>query len=87
MSTEVPLYYISREFCHEVNEANVSRPLTSMGLFQGFDTHTHTQEVCPENIQPRNMKNVDIYSVPFKVSTLGPHTVLPIAIGCHILFS
>ena len=26
-------------------------------------------------------------SVPFKVGTLGPHTVLPIAISCPIVFS
>ena len=26
-------------------------------------------------------------SVPFKVGTLGPHTVLPIAISCPVLFS
>ena len=58
-------------------------------------------EVCPEAIQPYNMKNRDIYwrrykkhctydndtSVPFKVVTLGPHAVLPIAISCPIIFS
>ena len=26
-------------------------------------------------------------SVPFKVGALGPHTVLPIAIGCPVIFS
>ena len=26
-------------------------------------------------------------SVPFKVDTLGPHTVLPIAISCPVVFS
>ena len=50
-------------------------------------------DVCPEGIQPCYMKNRNIYwrrykkhctkdndtSVPFKVGTLGPHTVLPIA--------
>ena len=58
-------------------------------------------EVCPEGIQPCTMKNRDIIeedtrnictqdnaaSVPFKVGTLGPHTVLPIAISCPVLFS
>ena len=58
-------------------------------------------EVCPEGIQPCTMKNKDIYwrrykkhciqdndtSVPFRVGTLGPHTVLLIAISCPILFS
>ena len=47
------------------------------------------------------MKNRDIYwsrykkhwtqdnddSVPFKIGTLGPHTVLPITISCPIIFS
>ena len=57
----------------------------------------------PESIQPCNMKNRDIYwkrhmiqetlyidnvtSVPFKVGTLGPHTVLPVTISCPIVFS
>ena len=61
-----------------------------------------TYEICPEGIQPCNMNNRDIYwrrykiqetlyigqctSVPFKVSTLGPHTVLPIAISCPAIF-
>ena len=58
-------------------------------------------DVSPGGIQPYNMKNTDIYwrkykkhcawdndsSVPFKVGTLGPHTVLPIAISCPIVFS
>ena len=59
--------------------------------------------VCPEGIQPRHRKNRDIAeedtrykkhctedndtSVPFKVGTLGPHTVLPIAISCPLVFS
>ena len=52
-------------------------------------------EVCLETIQPYNMKSRDIYwrrykkhctedndnSVPFKVGTLGPHKVHPIAIS------
>ena len=52
-------------------------------------------KVFPEGIHPCNMNNWDIYwrrykkhciedndaSVPFKVGTLGPHTVLPIAIS------
>ena len=58
-------------------------------------------EVHPEGIQPCNMKYRHIYwrrykkhctqdndaSVPFKVGTLGPHTVLPVAISCPIVFS
>ena len=58
-------------------------------------------KVCPEGIQPCNIKNGDTYwrrykkyctedndaSVPFKVGTLGPHTVLPIAISCPVVFS
>ena len=54
-----------------------------------------------EGFQPCNMKNRDIYwrrnkkhqtqhndaSVSFKVGTLGPHTVLPIAISCPVEFS
>ena len=52
------------------------------------------------SIQPHNMKNRDIYwrrykkhctqdndtLGPFKVDTLGPHTVLPVAISCPIIF-
>ena len=26
-------------------------------------------------------------SIPFRVGTLGPHTVLPVAISCPIVFS
>ena len=60
-------------------------------------------KVFSEDIQPCNMKNRDIYwrrfkikkhctqdndaSVPFKVGTLGPHTVLPVTISCPVLFS
>ena len=54
-------------------------------------------EFCPESIQPCTMKNRDIYgrrykkhctqdneaSVPLKVGTLGPHTVLS---ESHLLF-
>ena len=58
---------------------------------------------CIEGIQQCNMKNRDIYwrrykiqetlyigqdaSVPFKIGTLGPHTVLPIALSYPIVFS
>ena len=57
---------------------------------------------CPESIQPHNMKETFIEedtrykkhctysndtSVPFKVGTLGPHTVLPITISCPFIFS
>ena len=58
-------------------------------------------QVCPEGIQLCNMINRDIYwrrykkhctrdndaSVPFKIGTLGPHTVLPITISCPVVFS
>ena len=58
-------------------------------------------EVCPESFQPCTMRKRGIYSrrykkhctqdndasVPFKVGTLGPHTVLPVAISCPIVFS
>ena len=58
-------------------------------------------EACPESIQPCAIKNRGIYwrrykkqytqnndtSVPFKVGTWEPHTVLPIAISCPIIFS
>ena len=58
-------------------------------------------EVCPEGIQPCNMKNRDVYwrrykkhctqdndtSVPFKVGTLRPHIVLPVAISFPVVFS
>ena len=57
-------------------------------------------EDCSESIQPRAMEHRDIYwrrykkhcaqdsdtSVPCKVGTLGPHTVLPIAIGYSVIF-
>ena len=60
-----------------------------------------TYEVCPESMKPCTMKNRDIYwrkynkhctqdndaSVPFKAGTLGPHTVVSIAISCPIMFS
>ena len=63
--------------------------------------HMHTHMVCAEGIQPCNMKNRDTYwrrykkhctqdneaSVPFKVGTLGPHTVLPTTISCPVIFS
>ena len=58
-------------------------------------------KVCPEGIQPCNMTNRDVYwrrykiqetlyvgqwhLNPFKVGTLGPHTVLPILIGCPVI--
>ena len=58
-------------------------------------------KVCSEVIQPCNMKNRDIYlrrykkhctwdcdtSVPFKVGTLGSHTVLPNTVSCPVVFS
>ena len=58
-------------------------------------------KVCPEGIQSCTIKNRDIHwrrykkhctqdndvSVPFRVGTLGPHTVLPGAISCPIIFS
>ena len=69
----------------------------------GTHTHTriYTYMVCPESIQPCSIKNRDIYcrrckkhctynndtSVPFKVGTSGPHTVLPNAISCPVIFS
>ena len=56
-------------------------------------------KVCLESIQPHALKNRDIYwrykkqctqdnnaSVPFKVGTLGPRMVLPIAISCLSYF-
>ena len=62
--------------------------------------YLYIHKVCPEGVQPRNMKNRDIYwrykkhctwtvdaSVPFKVGTLGPHTVLPVTISCPIISS
>ena len=65
-----------------------------------FTNSMCTHEDCPECIRPSGMKNRDICwrrykhctqdndaSVPFKVVTLGPHTVLPIAISCLVVFS
>ena len=65
--------------------------------------HIYTYMICPECIQPYTMKNRDIYRrrykiqetlyigqwclVPFKMGTLGPHPVLPIAISCPIICS
>ena len=60
-----------------------------------------TFERYTESIQPCNMKNRDIYwrrykkhctedndtSVPFKVGTLGSHTILPVTISCPVIFS
>ena len=62
----------------------------------------HYYEVCAEGVQPCNMKNRDIcwriyktqetlyigqwHPVPFKVGTLGLHTVLPITIGYPFIF-
>ena len=59
-------------------------------------------KACPESIQPGGMKNRDIYwrrykipetlyigqdtLAPFRVGTLGPHTVLPNAISCPFYF-
>ena len=70
-------------------------------LRRSFPQFYNIHMVCPEGIQPCNMKNRDIYgrrykkhctqdndaSVPFKVGTVGPHTVLPIAISYPIVFS
>ena len=59
-------------------------------------------KVCPESVQLCNMKNGDIYwrykiqetlykgqwcLSPLQLGTLGPHTVLSIAINCPIVFS
>ena len=70
--------------------------------FKIFYKLTYTYEVCPESIKPCTMKETFIEkdtrykkhctqdndtAVPFKVGTLGPHTVLPIAISCFIVFS
>ena len=59
--------------------------------------------ICPERIQLYNMKYRDVYwkryktqetlyigqwcLSPFKVGTLGPHTVFPVTISCLIVFS
>ena len=63
------------------------------------DLENKIYKVCPEGIQPlktgieedtRDKKHCtqdNDTSVPFKVGTLGPHTVLPIAISCPIVFS
>ena len=68
-----------------------------------IQVYVHVCTICPESIQPFNMKTRDIYwrrykiqemlyvgqwcSVLFKVGTLGPHTVLPITISYPIVFS
>ena len=58
-------------------------------------------EVCPESTQPCTMKNRDVCwrrykkhctwdndaSVPLKVDTSGPHTVVPITISFPVIFS
>ena len=59
-------------------------------------------EIFPEGIQPCNMKNTFIKedtrymkhyredndaSAPFKLRTLEPYRVLPVAISCPVVFS
>ena len=78
-----------------------NRSLSNLsGEAEGYQV-CHTYELCPESNQPCHMKSRDIYwrrykkhctwdndtSVPFKVRTLWPHTVLPIAISCPVVFS
>ena len=83
------------EFHHE-REISGSAGILSDSQSLGF-------RYKPENIQPCTMKNKDIFgegtrykthctqdndiSVPVQVGTLGPHTVLPIAISCPVIFS
>ena len=65
--------------------------------------HFLLYKVCPESIQPCNIENRGIYwrtykvqetlyigqwcLSPLKAGTLGPHTVLPVAIRCPVIFS
>ena len=63
-----------------------------------FKLSIYVYEFCPESIHPCNMKNIywrrdkkhctcdNDASVPFKAGTLGPHTVLPIALSCPVSY-
>ena len=75
-------------------------PLTST-VNNNHNVYTH--KVCPDSIQPCNMKKRDIYwrrykleetlyirqwcLSPLQSSTLGPHIVPPITISCPVIFS
>ena len=93
--TGTPIQYTT--FAVQTNFPNV--PFYLFTLSYNFNTY----KVCPEGTQPCNWKNRDIYwstykiqetlyigydaTVPFKVGTLGPHTILPIIISCPVIYS
>ena len=90
------------ENLHSSENKQISTQLILLTLYcvkeEGPKLYT---KVCPEGIQPCDMKNRDIHwrrykkhctqdnytVVPFKVGTLGPHIVLPITIICPVVFS
>ena len=70
--------------CH----ANVPIILTVAGLFLDR-IHIHsfsTGDIYLAYLDVHCIQDSDA-SVPFRVGTLGPHTVLPIAISCPVVFS